>query len=263
MSGGARAPWALALAAFLWAGCGGIFGSGGGPEGKPPMPVDRPGELRPTPTPIVLEEDTTEVTPAEEEAVRAPAPDTAPMPLADTIPPPPAEPEPAIREPDTARAVSDTAMAMARRLADTMPAVVEPPPPPPPAPAEETEPPPDLGPGTVGPGFTERQVRRVLGDPVYTSAYGEHTFYFYDNFREKQAGFLDFVIFRNGRVVDAVFRHPDHHYAGNSSSPRGVTPRPTPGGERLSVPPAPPPDTTPTPPPDEEPSPADATPPLR
>jgi hypothetical protein len=112
------------------------------------------------------------------------------------------------------------------------------------------EPAPDLGPGTIGPGFTEPQVRAVLGDPLYRSEYGEHTFYFYDNGREKEVGFLDFVIFRSGRVVDAVFRHPRHHYAGNSSSPPGVTARPTPGGERLGVPPAPPPppqDTLPAP----------------
>lgn len=112
------------------------------------------------------------------------------------------------------------------------------------APPQE-EPAPDLGPGTIGPGFTERQVQQVLGPPLYRSEYGEHTFYFYDNAREKDVGFLDFVIFRAGRVVDAVFRHPRHRYAGNSSSPAGVTPRATPGGERLGVPPPPPPSPQP------------------
>lgn len=133
-------------------------------------------------------------------------------------------------EPAPAGAAADTAMAPAAEM----------------APPQE-EPAPDLGPGTIGPGFTERHVRQVLGDPLYTSGYGEHTFYFYDNGREKEVGFLDFVIFRAGRVVDAVFRHPQHRYAGVSSSPRGVTPKPTPGGEELVAPPAPPPDTLPPP----------------
>jgi hypothetical protein len=163
-------------------------------------------------------------------------------------------PVPIVVREDTAQMEADTLAMQADTvvMADTLPAVemeaepmAEPeeamPPPP-------EEPAPDLGPGTIGPGFTERQVQEVLGPPLYTSGYGEHTFYFYDNGREKEAGFLDFVIFRAGRVVDAVFRHPDHHYAGNSSSPRGVTPKATPGGERLGVPPPPPetrPDTLP------------------
>jgi hypothetical protein len=36
--------------------------------------------------------------------------------------------------------------------------------------------------------------------------------------------------------VDAVLRAPWRGYTGDSSSPKGVIPRPTPGGERLQVP---------------------------
>lgn len=169
------------------------------------------------------------------------------------------EPEPMAEEMDTLAPVEPLAAepeeAPDTLALETLPEVsgAEPPAAIPEVAPPQDEPPPDLGPGTIGPGFTEPQVRTVLGDPLYRSVYGEHTFYFYDNGREKEVGFLDFVIFRGGRVVDAVFRHPRHHYAGNSSSPRGVTARPTPGGERLGIPPAPPSrpqpqDTLPAPP---------------
>lgn len=111
---------------------------------------------------------------------------------------------------------------------------------------------------SIDPGMTADQVRQVLGTPLYESSYGDHTYFFYDNGCEKECGFLDLVIFQSDQVVDAVFRAPWHEYTGESSSPRGVTPRPTPGGERLQVPegqvegvevrPAgPPPDTVPPP----------------
>jgi hypothetical protein len=85
-------------------------------------------------------------------------------------------------------------------------------------------------PGVVAPGMTEDQVRAALGAPLYVRTFGEHTYYFYDNGREREAGFLDFVTFRSGRVVDAVFRGPGRRYTGSSSSPPGVTPRPTVAG---------------------------------
>lgn len=89
---------------------------------------------------------------------------------------------------------------------------------------------------TIAPDMTEEEVTQALGQPIYRSTYGEHTYAFYDNGCEKECGFLDFVTFRNGRVVDAVFRHPDRQYAGESSSPKGVKPKPTPGGAPAPAP---------------------------
>ncbi len=222
-----RARWAAALALLVWA-CG-----GGGPQEIPgPEPM-----IAPAP-----DIETEEAAPEEPAMAAEPEPEM----------PAPPEPEPLPEEPPAMEP-------------DTLPSVAAPEP----MPAVTPEPQvPDLGPNAIGPGMTETQVRQALGTPLYTSAYGDHTFFFYDNSREKQAGFLDFVIFRNGRVVDAVFRDPARRYAGNSSSPPGVrgiaqrpeiqddhvvwpwigvTPKPTPGGERLTVPP-PPRDTVPAPP---------------
>lgn len=112
---------------------------------------------------------------------------------------------------------------------------------------------------TIGPGMTEQAVQDAMGKPLVVRSRGDYTYYFYDNGCEKTCGFPDLVIFQSGQVVDAVFRAPWHDYTGNSSSPKGVVPRPNPGGERLKVPagrveevevrPAPksPPDTTPAP----------------
>lgn len=90
---------------------------------------------------------------------------------------------------------------------------------------------PQPGQATIAPGMTEEEVVQALGQPIYRRTYGEHGFYFYDNGCEKECGFLDFVTFRGGRVVDAVFRHPDRRYAGESSSPKGVKPKPSVTGE--------------------------------
>ncbi len=107
---------------------------------------------------------------------------------------------------------------------------------------------------TIRPGMTEQDVIAAFGEPQGKSSYGNFIFYFYDNGCEKECGFPDTVFFENGEVVDAVLRAPWRDYAGESSSPKGVMPRPTPGGERLEVPgtlesvevrPAPPPTAKP------------------
>lgn len=88
----------------------------------------------------------------------------------------------------------------------------------------------------IEPGMTLDQVKLVFGQPQSTSAYGNFTFYFYENGCHAECGMADVVFFQNGQVVDAVLRAPWRGYAGESSSPKGVMPRATPGGERLLVP---------------------------
>ncbi|MGD8866293.1 MAG: hypothetical protein PVI01_01660 [Gemmatimonadales bacterium] len=106
----------------------------------------------------------------------------------------------------------------------------------------------------IRPGMSESDVVAVFGEPQGKSDYDNFVFYFYDNGCEKECGFPDTVFFEDGQVVDAVLRAPWRDYAGESSSPKGVMPRPNPGGERLEVPgtlesvevrPAPPPPAKP------------------
>jgi hypothetical protein len=88
----------------------------------------------------------------------------------------------------------------------------------------------------IEPGMNVDQVKLVFGEPQGISSYEQFTFYFYDNGCEEECGFPDTVFFQSGQVVDAVLRAPWRGYNGESSSPKGVIPRPTPGGERLQVP---------------------------
>ncbi len=88
----------------------------------------------------------------------------------------------------------------------------------------------------IEPGMGADQVKLVFGEPQGISSYGQFTFYFYDNACEKECGFPDIVFIQNGQVADAVLRAPWRGYNGESSSPKGVIPRSTPGGERLQVP---------------------------
>ncbi len=89
---------------------------------------------------------------------------------------------------------------------------------------------------TIRPGMSYDEVKAVFGEPQSMRSYEHRDFYFYDNGCEKECGFPDVVFFLDGRVVDAVLRAPWRDYAGESSSPKGVKPRPTPGGELLQIP---------------------------
>ncbi len=89
---------------------------------------------------------------------------------------------------------------------------------------------------TIRPGMSYDEVKAVFGEPQGMRSYEHYDFYFYNNGCEKECGFPDTVFFLDGQVVDAVLRAPWREYAGESSSPKGVTPRPTPGGERLQIP---------------------------
>lgn len=89
---------------------------------------------------------------------------------------------------------------------------------------------------TIRPGMTTEDVKAAFGEPAAIRTYGDYTYYFYQNGVEREYGTADIVFFLDGQVVDAVLRSSRREYAGESSSPRGVTPKPTPAGMRLEVP---------------------------
>jgi S1-C subfamily serine protease len=83
--------------------------------------------------------------------------------------------------------------------------------------------------------MSPEQVEEILGPPRGIRTFGDHTYYFYDNDCE-ECGTSDLVVFRDGRVVDCIFRAPDRIYTGVSSSPRDATPQPTARGELPALP---------------------------
>ena len=89
-------------------------------------------------------------------------------------------------------------------------------------------------PGTISPGMTEQQVRDALGSPDNRSSRDQFTYYFYANNCHVECGMADLVIFQGGQLVDAILRARWRTYTGESSSPNGVQPRPTP--MRLQMP---------------------------
>ncbi len=103
--------------------------------------------------------------------------------------------------------------------------------------------------GTVNPGMSEREIYELWAAPAAVRRVGEYTYLFFRNGCEYTCGTMDVVTLQNGRVVDAIVRWEGHRYSGESSSPPGRVPFPTPGGEQLQVAPPPPP----TPPPSSTP----------
>lgn len=77
---------------------------------------------------------------------------------------------------------------------------------------------------TVSPGMTKAQVLAALGTPVTLRTASEFTYIFYKNACGKQCGMNDLVILHGDSVVDAIFRSPDRHYTGTSSSPAPIPP---------------------------------------
>lgn len=105
---------------------------------------------------------------------------------------------------------------------------------------------------TVSPGMTRAQVAAALGEPAIQRTASDHTYMFYANGCGRACGMNDLVILQGDRVVDAIFRSPDRHYTGASSSPAPVSPKaaasarpslPQPGQART---PAKPTDATPS-----------------
>lgn len=78
---------------------------------------------------------------------------------------------------------------------------------------------------TVSPGMTKAQVIVALGQPATSRSVGEDTYLFYVNSCGKQCGMNDLVILHADSVSDAIFRSPDRHYSGKSSSPAAISPR--------------------------------------
>jgi hypothetical protein len=103
--------------------------------------------------------------------------------------------------------------------------------------------------GTVNPGMTEREVYELWAAPAAVRRIGEYTYLFFRNGCEYTCGTMDVVTLQNGKVVDAIVRWDGHRYSGESSSPPGRVPTPTPGGDTLKIkpaaPPAPPPSSSP------------------
>ena len=80
------------------------------------------------------------------------------------------------------------------------------------------------GAGTIDPGMTRAQVIERLGKPATIRTYQGSTYLMYSNKCGKKCGMQDLVILEHDAVVDAVFRSPDRHYSGTSSSPEATAP---------------------------------------
>jgi hypothetical protein len=77
---------------------------------------------------------------------------------------------------------------------------------------------------TVAPGMTRAQVVAALGGPATQRTAGEFTYMFYPNSCGRSCGMNDLVILKHDSVSDAIFRSPNRHYTGTSSSPQQATP---------------------------------------
>lgn len=95
---------------------------------------------------------------------------------------------------------------------------------------------------TVSPGMSKAQVVSALGAPVTERTASEYTYVFYKNSCGKQCGMNDLVVLRSDSVVDAIFRSPQRHYTGTSSSPAQIPPKvaahakPASAGKPMAVP---------------------------
>ncbi|MGH7700510.1 MAG: hypothetical protein ACREMJ_08360 [Gemmatimonadales bacterium] len=89
--------------------------------------------------------------------------------------------------------------------------------------------------GTVDPGMSENDVYSLWGPPVGVRRSGEWTYLYFRNGCEYSCGTYDVVFLQNAKVVDVIHRWPGHAYSGQSSSPPGVVPLPTRGGDTLVV----------------------------
>jgi hypothetical protein len=93
---------------------------------------------------------------------------------------------------------------------------------------------------TISPGMTRAQVESALGAPATKRTVSEFSYLFYPNSCGRACGMNDLVILHGDSVVDAIFRSPDRHYTGQSSSPEETRPRVSarkaaPAGKPLTV----------------------------
>ena len=77
---------------------------------------------------------------------------------------------------------------------------------------------------TISPGMTRAQVESALGAPATMRTVSEFSYLFYPNACGRSCGMNDLVILRRDSVVDAIFRSPNRHYTGQSSSPQEARP---------------------------------------
>jgi hypothetical protein len=70
--------------------------------------------------------------------------------------------------------------------------------------------------------MTRAQVVEKLGKPATIRNYQGSTYLMYSNKCGKACGMQDIVILDHDVVVDAVFRSPNRHYTGTSSSPEAT-----------------------------------------
>jgi hypothetical protein len=78
---------------------------------------------------------------------------------------------------------------------------------------------------TISPGMTRAQVESALGPPSTRRTVSEFSYLFYPNRCGRDCGMHDLVILHGDSVVDAIFRSPERHYTGQSSSPAEARPR--------------------------------------
>jgi hypothetical protein len=77
---------------------------------------------------------------------------------------------------------------------------------------------------TISPGMTRAQVVAALGAPATQRTASEFTYMFYPNACGRECGMNDLVILTRDTVTDAIFRSPNRHYTGTSSSPEQTPP---------------------------------------
>ena len=77
---------------------------------------------------------------------------------------------------------------------------------------------------TISPGMTRAEVVAALGTPATQRTAAEYTYMFYPNSCGRECGMNDLVILKHDSVSDAIFRSPNRHYTGTSSSPEEAWP---------------------------------------
>lgn len=83
----------------------------------------------------------------------------------------------------------------------------------------------------IDPGMSRAEVIERLGKPLNERKSGGHTYLYYRNGCERTCGMNDVVMLDDDKVSDAIFRSASRHYSGESSSPSGVQPARTEGGD--------------------------------
>lgn len=87
----------------------------------------------------------------------------------------------------------------------------------------------------ISPGMTRAQVIAALGAPSTQRTASEYVYMFYPNACGRACGMNDLVILKGDSVADAIFRSPNRHYTGTSSSPEQATPEVSPRPARRAA----------------------------